>query len=45
MKQKVVFALLMGIITTSIISFSLVALNIGFSDIFIKKWLTAWGLS
>ena len=45
MKQKIVFALLMGIITTGIISFTLIALNIGFSDIFLKIWLKSWVLA
>lgn len=42
MKQKIVFALLMGIFTTGTISFALIALNIGFSDIFLKVWLRSW---
>lgn len=45
MKQKIVFALLMGIFTTGIISFALIAINIGFSDIFLKIWLKAWFLA
>jgi hypothetical protein len=45
MKQKIVFALLMGIFTTGIISFALIALNIGFSGIFFKIWLKAWILA
>jgi hypothetical protein len=42
MKQKVAFALLMGIITTGIISFSLIAINLGFTDNFLKVWLKSW---
>ena len=42
MKQKIVFALLMGIITTGIISFSLMAINLGFSDRFLSVWLHSW---
>lgn len=45
MKQKIVFALLMGIFTTGFISFALIAINIGFSDIFFKIWLKAWVLA
>ncbi|APA00174.1 DUF2798 domain-containing protein [Flavobacterium commune] len=45
MKQKIVFALLMGIFTTGIISFALIALNIGFSDIFFKIWFKSWLLA
>jgi hypothetical protein len=32
----------MGIITTGIISFSLIAINLGFIDRFIKVWLRSW---
>ena len=42
MKQKVTFALLMGIVTTGIISFSLIAMNVGFSDRFLTVWLKSW---
>lgn len=42
MKQKIAFALLMGIVTTGIISFSLIAINAGFSERFIAVWLRSW---
>ena len=42
MKQKITFALLMGVITTGIISFSLIAINLGFMDNFITDWLNSW---
>lgn len=45
MKQKITFALIMGIITTGIISFSLIAINLGFSDRFFKVWLKSWLIS
>jgi integral membrane sensor domain MASE1 len=45
MKQKVVFALIMGSITTAIISFTLIYLNIGFTEKFFKIWLKSWGIS
>ncbi|MBA4320575.1 MAG: hypothetical protein C0412_19445 [Flavobacterium sp.] len=45
MKQKIVFALLMGMFTTGIISFALIALNIGFTDFFLKIWFKSWGLA
>ncbi|WP_324218285.1 DUF2798 domain-containing protein [Flavobacterium sp.] len=35
----------MGVITTGIISFSLIAINLGFSDRFFKVWLKSWLLS
>ncbi len=43
MKQKIAFALIMGIITTAVISFSLIYLNIGFSEKFLRIWLKSWG--
>jgi hypothetical protein len=45
MKQKVIFALIMGSVTTAIISYTLIYLNIGFSDKFLKVWLRSWGIS
>jgi hypothetical protein len=38
-KRKIAFALSMGAVTTGIISFVLIALNIGFSDTFALVWL------
>ncbi|NUY80426.1 DUF2798 domain-containing protein [Flavobacterium sp. MAH-1] len=45
MKQKIVFALLMGIVTTGIISFSLISINIGFSERFVPIWFRSWILA
>lgn len=45
MKQRIAFAFLMGIITTCIISFTLIAVNIGFTGAFLKIWLRSWTLS
>jgi hypothetical protein len=45
MKQKIAFALIMGVITTGIISFSLISINIGFNDNFLKIWLKSWGMA
>jgi len=42
MKQKLAFALIMGIITTCIISFTLVSVNIGYTAVFLKIWLRSW---
>ncbi len=42
MKRKIVFASIMGGITTGIISFTLIALNIGFDERFLKIWLKSW---
>lgn len=45
MKQKIIFALIMGSVTTAIISYTLIYLNIGFSQKFFKVWLKSWGIS
>ena len=45
MKQKIAFALIMGIITTGIISFTLISVNIGYSERFLRTWLKSWGLA
>ncbi|HEX9151818.1 MAG TPA: DUF2798 domain-containing protein [Flavobacterium sp.] len=45
MKQKIAFAMIMGVITTGIISFSLISINIGFNDKFLKIWLKSWGMA
>ena len=44
MKRKIAFALLMGIVTTGIISFAILAMNIGFSKGFATLWLRSWGI-
>jgi hypothetical protein len=41
-KRKVTFALVMGLVTTGIVSFALIAINIGFSQRFAMVWLKAW---
>ncbi len=45
LKRKIVFALSMGIVTTGIISFVLLALNLGFSDRFAGVWLRSWSIA
>lgn len=42
-KKKITFALLMGSITTGIISFSLILINIGYTERFFTNWLKSWG--
>jgi hypothetical protein len=44
-KQRIAFAMLMGIITTGIISFTLIGINIGFSEKFWSIWLRSWGMA
>jgi Protein of unknown function (DUF2798) len=43
LKRRIAFALLMGILTTGIVSFALLALNLGFSERFALTWLRSWG--
>jgi hypothetical protein len=45
MKNRIAFAMIMGVITTGIISFTLVMVNVGFTDNFLKIWLRSWGLA
>lgn len=42
LKQRLVFALLMGVMTTGIISFTLVSINIGFIEAFLEIWTRSW---
>jgi hypothetical protein len=44
-KRKIAFALMMGVVTTGIISFVLIALNVGFSETFAVAWLRSWGIA
>ena len=44
LKRKIAFTLAMGIVTTGIISFVLLALNLGFSDDFALAWLRSWSV-
>lgn len=44
LKRKIAFALSMGIVTTGIVSFALIALNVGFSEKFALVWLRSWGV-
>lgn len=45
LKRKIAFAMLMGVVTTGIISFVLVALNFGMASGFIRTWLRCWMIS
>jgi hypothetical protein len=44
-KKKIAFAMIMGIITTAIISFSLIAINVGFVPHFASLWLKSWAIA
>jgi hypothetical protein len=45
MKQKIAFALIMGVITTGVISFTLIAFNVGFTSVFLATWLRSWAMA
>ena len=45
MKQKILTAIIMGFITTGLISFTLISINIGYSEKFLFKWLKSWLMS
>ena len=45
MKNKIAFAFIMGIVTTGIISFTLIFVNIGYTDSFLNIWLRSWGMA
>lgn len=44
-KRKIAFALLMGIVTTGLISFVILAVNLGFSNGFVAAWLRSWAIA
>lgn len=44
-KKKVVFAGVMGVVTTGIISFALISINVGFTDQFLQIWFKSWLLA
>ncbi len=45
LKRKIAFAPLMGIVTTGLISFVLLALNVGLSKSFALLWLKSRGIA
>ena len=42
MKKKIVRALLMGIAPTGIVSFTVLWVNMGFNEKFLRTWLRSW---
>lgn len=42
MKKKIAFALMMGVITTGLISFTVISINVGFIKNFVFVWLKSW---
>lgn len=45
MKQKIAAAFIMGLITTGIISFTLISINVGFTQNFLARWLKSWRIA
>ena len=45
LKRKIAFSLSMGVVTTGIISFVLLTLNLGLSSEFALAWLRSWAVS
>ena len=45
LKQRIAFALLMGVVTTGIISFVILALNLGFTERFVIAWMRSWAIA
>jgi hypothetical protein len=43
-KRKVAFAMIMGVVTTGVISFTLISLNLGFTERFLRTWMKSWAL-
>ncbi len=44
LKQRVAFALIMGVVTTGVLSFTLLSLNLGYNDRFLRTWLRSWAI-
>jgi hypothetical protein len=45
MKQRIAAAFIMGIISTGIISFTLISVNVGFTENFLARWIKSWGMA
>jgi hypothetical protein len=45
MKQRIAAAFIMGIITTGLISFTLISINVGFTEKFLARWIKSWGMA
>jgi hypothetical protein len=45
MKHKFIFALIMGMITTGLVSFTLTSYHVGFGTRFLGRWLTSWSIA
>ena len=45
LKRRVAFALSMGMVTTGIISFVIISLNLGLEAGFVQSWLRSWAMA
>ena len=45
LRRRIAFAMLMGVATTGIISFVLVAVTLGMDSAFVRTWLRCWLIS
>ncbi|MCW3110138.1 MAG: hypothetical protein JWQ09_4644 [Segetibacter sp.] len=45
MKHRIVFAMIMGGITTGIVTFTVISVNIGFVPVFLSIWIKSWLLA
>ena len=45
MKQKIAFAMIMGTITTGIISYALISINLGPAHLHLRIWIKSWSIS
>ena len=44
-KRRIVFACLMGVVTTGLVSLTVVLINLGFTKTFWQVWLKSWSLA
>lgn len=44
-KKKLAFAFLMAMVTTGIVTFVVIVVNIGLNDQFFKIWLRSWAIA
>ena len=45
LKRRIAFAAAMGAVTTGVISFTIITLNLGFTEAFARAWLRSWSLA
>lgn len=45
MKKKITFALMMSAVTTGLVTFTVVAVNVGFINQFLTIWLKSWPIA